>query len=277
MDSNIFYRVMLNDRMKIEPKHLSKTYRTYVTNRLKTLMEGTCTKHGLIKQGSIDVYKIAPGNIELISLNGSIVFDVYYHAEVCNPLIGSILKSTVVNVNKFGILAESSGILEIIIAKNSVNINHDSVVNLESIQIGQSVMVEVVGKKFELGDKKISIVGRIVSAGTKASVVASKKPIVTAAVEDDDEDVEVEVDEDDEDEDENENDKDDKEEDKEDKDDLDESLIDIDEDDPEALYQDGGNEFFDSDEEAADHEYEFYSEDEDASVIGDDSDAEGDF
>ena len=269
MDSNIFYRVMLNDRIKIEPKYLSKSYRTYVTNRLKNSMEGVCTKHGLIKQGSIDVYKVAPGCIELIGLDGSVVFDVYYHAEVCNPLVGSIIKANVVNVNKFGILAESAGILEIIVAKNSVNIAHDSVVNLDTIQIGQTVTVEVVGKKFELGDKKISIVGRIVSTETKvpSTMAATKKLVVPDAAEDgDEEDVDDNVDEEEE------------EEKDEDAEDVEESLIDIDDEDPEALYQDGGNEFFDSDEEdAGNQEYEFYSEEENASDLGENSDGDDEF
>ena len=261
---------MLNDRIKIEPKYLSKSYRTYVTNRLKNSMEGVCTKHGLIKQGSIDVYKVAPGSIELIGLDGSVVFDVYYHAEVCNPLVGSIIKANVVNVNKFGILAESAGILEIIVAKNSVNIAHDSVVNLDTIQIGQTVTVEVVGKKFELGDKKISIVGRVVSTETKVpstTMTATKKLVVPDAAEDgDEEDVDDNVDEEEE------------EEKDEDAEDVEESLIDIDDEDPEALYQDGGNEFFDSDEEdAGNQEYEFYSEEENASDLGENSDGDDEF
>lgn len=164
----IYYRVLLNDRIKIEPRYLSKGFRGYVLEQLRKKMEGRCTRHGYIREGSIEVHKLAPGNIELVGLNGSIVFDVHYYAEVCNPMIGNVVKATVTNMNKFGILAEAN-VLEIVIAKNSINIQHDAGIDINSIQIGSQVFVEVVGKKFELNDKKISIVGRLVTgiAGAK--------------------------------------------------------------------------------------------------------------
>lgn len=251
---NIFYRVLLNDRIKIEPRYLSKDYRNYVASKLKERMEGICTKHGYIKPGTVELYKIAPGSIELIGLNGNIVFEVYYYAEVCNPLIGNVFKATVTNVNKFGILAEVGNILEIIIAKNSVNIVHDSAVNLDTIQIGSQVLVEVIGKKFELNDKKISIVGKIVSTPS-GSTKSKKKQEVTVNAPDNDEEEEVEdidnvaADGSDA---EDEEDADD-----EDNDDEDETILE-DEDNDEEMPKET-NDFFDSEDEVDDN-YEFYSE-----------------
>ncbi len=250
---NIFYRVLLNDRVKVEPRHLSKDYRSYVQNKLKVGMEGKCTKHGYIKEGSIELYKIAPGNIELIGLNGDIIFDVYYYADVCNPLIGNVVKAVVSNVNKFGVLADVNGILEIIIAKNSINIIHDTVVELDNIKIGDEIFVEVIGKKFELFDKKISIVGKVVSSFTQSNTKTSKKVIKEDKEKDDDEDgIEDMV---------AGGDGDDDEELEEEDDGTD--AIDNDDDDDIDEFVKGGNEFFDSDEEdLVDEEYEFYSENE---------------
>jgi len=270
---NIFYRVLLSDKVKIEPRYLSKDYRSYVSNKLKGSMEGICTKHGYIKEGSIELYKVAPGNIELIGLNGNIVYDVYYYADICNPLIGNVIKATVTNVNKFGILAEVANILEIIIAKNSVNITHDNGVDLDSVQIGNQVMVEVIGKKFELNDKKISIVGKITTGSSSSSSKKKvyKEDLTKTGVEEDDEAEDIDVvpevgggenegDEEDEDADAEEGD--------EDADEL--ELL----EDGEEEYQKGGNEFFDSDEEVEEDAYEFYSDEEGEADGG--GDAEGD-
>lgn len=158
---NIYYRSLLNDKIKIEPKYLSKEFRQYVLSRLKDMLEGKCSKHGYIKTNSIELYKVAPGSIEMVGLNGNINYEVHFYAEVCNPLIGNVVRATVTNMNKFGILAEVGNILEIIIPKNSVNIVHD--MDPESIVIGHQVIVEVVAKKYELNDTRISIVGRLVS------------------------------------------------------------------------------------------------------------------
>lgn len=181
--SGLCSRVLLHERIKLEPKYVTVSFKDEVLNRLRQKVEGICTKHGYIRKNSVELHKVAPGTVEIASLNGSVVYDVYFHAEVCNPLVGSIVKSAkVVNMNRFGILAEAripedryaTSVLGIIIAKNSVNIVSD--VDLETIKVGDEVNVEIVGKKYNLGDKKISVIGRVVkeeaAAPRYAQVVA---------------------------------------------------------------------------------------------------------
>lgn len=160
MADNIFMRMLLTDKVKLEPAFLSKKYKDEVLRRLKLRLEGVCSRHGFIKPNSIEIYKVCMGKVELISLNGNVMFDVSFYADICNPLIGSVIKSKVMNVNKFGILAEAEGVVDIIIAKNSVGIQSE--IDLNKIRIGDEILVEVVGKKFELNDKKISLIGRVV-------------------------------------------------------------------------------------------------------------------
>lgn len=162
-------RSLLTEKIKLEPVYLTQNFRDEILNRLKQKVEGICSKHGYIRKGSIQLHKITPGCIEILSLNGNINYNVTFHADVCNPLIGTIIKGAkVVNMNRFGILAEArlledqfaASVLEIIIAKNSVNIISE--IDLDEIQINQEINVEVIGKKYSLGDIKISIIGKIV-------------------------------------------------------------------------------------------------------------------
>jgi len=163
----LLVRTLLKERIKIEPRYLTKSFKDEILNRLKLKVEGICSKHGYISKNSIELYKVVPGVIEIASLNGNILYDVYFYGEVCNPLIGSIIKSAkVVNLNRFGILAEvrassrEGSILEIIIAKNSVNIVSE--IDLDKIQIGDDVNIEVIGKRFNIGDRKISVIGKTI-------------------------------------------------------------------------------------------------------------------
>lgn len=160
MADNIFMRMLLNDKVKLEPAFLSKRYKEEVLRRLKLRLEGVCSRHGFIKPNSIQLHKVCMGKVELVSLNGNVQFDVSFYADICNPLIGSVIKSKVLNVNKFGILAEAEGVVEIIIAKNSIGIQSE--IDLNRVRIGDELLIEVVGKKFELNDKKISLIGRVV-------------------------------------------------------------------------------------------------------------------
>lgn len=153
-------RMLLCEKVKLEPAFLSTQYKDEVLRRLKAKVEGVCTRHGYVKPGSIEVHKICVGKVEMIGLNGMTQFDVYFHADICNPLLGSTIRCRVSNFNKFGILAEAESVIEAVIPKNSIDIHSD--VDLEKVRIGDEVMIEVVGKKYELNDKKMCLVGRIV-------------------------------------------------------------------------------------------------------------------
>jgi hypothetical protein len=114
--------------------------------------------------------------MRLVSLNGDTVFNVQYKADICNPAIGSIIKGRVSNINKFGILAETQirvmdeklgaktiTVIESVITKQGVGIS--SSINLDRIAIDDVVDIEVLGKKFELNDKKICVIGKITENG----------------------------------------------------------------------------------------------------------------
>lgn len=199
--SKVFTRVLLSDYIKLHPRYLSKDIDVIITEKLKEKVEGKCTKHGYIKKDSIDIYKIAPGKIELVGLNGFVQYLVYFYADVCNPLVGSIIKCNVVNINKFGILGEAGfysnadfvNVLEIIIAKNSINIVSE--VDLENVKIGDEVFVEVLGKKYELGSQKISVIGRVVKGYDvqKKGKKDTKKEIKEEEEEEEPEEVGVDV------------------------------------------------------------------------------------
>jgi len=85
-------------------------------------------------------------------------------AEICNPIQGSIIKCRVKAKNSLGLLAEGFyekiPILEIIIPKISAGIQSD--INLDTVLVGQEIKIEVCGKKYQLYDKHISIIGRAI-------------------------------------------------------------------------------------------------------------------
>lgn len=271
--TDIFMKVLINEKVKLEPRYLNRNYKNELIKRLNEKLAGKCTRHGYIKKDSIEIYKITPGMIEMISLNGTVNYDIYFHAEVCNPMLGTMLNVKVINTNKFGILAESGytddetneflNIIEIIIAKNSVSIVSDT--DLDNISKGDELKVEVIGKKYELNDKQIKIFGKIVVDPKKKTIIKNDQvDLDDDADEDADfiDDVELDVEdaEDAEDADEDDAEVDDVE-DLEDADENDENLDDIEDDDEDIEDDDkkGGN-LFSDDEFFGDDEYDIYDD-----------------
>ena len=170
MNNDSFVLSLLNEKVKLSAKYLNKNYKQHLVKLLQDRNEGKCSKHGYIKKGSIERKRVSVGALEIQSLRGFVNYDIQFSALVCNPTTGSILKCTVLNSNNFGVLCVcglNNGpnfvpIIDIIIPKNSLTIRSDSDINVESLQKGAIVNVEIVGKKFEINDSKISAVGRIV-------------------------------------------------------------------------------------------------------------------
>lgn len=164
---DIFVRVMLLDKIKLQPGTLCKNKTNFIHNMLARKYEGTCSYHGYIKHGSISIVKIGSGMIKDVFLNGDVEYTITYSALVCNPAIGSTVRVKVINKNMFGILGEVSvthggisvPVLEVIVSKMTAD---EENVELDTIMIGDMVNVEILKKKFELGDDKIINVGRVI-------------------------------------------------------------------------------------------------------------------
>lgn len=257
---SVFVRTLLQDKVKIIPSLLGKNLEHVILNILRKKYEAKCSQYGYIKTDSLAIYKYSMGSIIAPSLNGDIQFTVQFYAHVFNPVIGQIIKAKVVNANKFGILAECESFVEIIIAKNTSTLTSD--IDLNTVNIGDVINVEILGKKYELNDKKISIVGRAVQDISTPSTTSKIRKISRVVDKTEDlngenvDDPEFEDDDSEEDEDEDEEDEEDKDEDEEDE--VEEEVEEDVEEDEEA------------DDDKEENVDEFAGDDLDASDIGGD-------
>lgn len=171
--SEVFTECILVDKVNLRPSDLYAEPKATILHLLRDRYEGKCSRHGYIRRGSIKIYKLGLGQVQMVSLNGDVSYAVQFSADVCLPVVGNVYKATVKNMNKFGVLCEvtqdKDTVMEIIVAKNSPEIQSE--VNLDDLNIGDVVNVEVLGRKFELNDKKISIIGRLVLYFKQSRVV----------------------------------------------------------------------------------------------------------
>jgi len=139
------------------------------------MCEGRCSRHGYVVPDTVQFGTCSMGRIDGSSLNGDVVYKVEFSATLCNPPVGARLRAKVVNVNRFGILAQGGigvlaatptmGIMDIIIAKQGASgpVLTESVVDLDGVRIGDGITIEVLGKRFELNDARITVVGRVLA------------------------------------------------------------------------------------------------------------------
>jgi DNA-directed RNA polymerase subunit E'/Rpb7 len=165
MDCNFIY-AEFTDIVKIHPKFIGNNIKKHILQILKESKEGLCSNHGYIKQNSIELIDIGHFVVEVATFHGYMNSAVRYKALVCNPIQGNVVNARVVNLNNFGILCASFiendiPILEIIIPKHSMSIQSEIDLH-KDVKINDNVRVKIIGKKYQLFNNKISIIGAIV-------------------------------------------------------------------------------------------------------------------
>lgn len=187
LDQGCFQKCLVSDSVILKPHRVGRNVQDVIYAKLCSTFEGVCSRHGYILPGSIRLHRSSQGALEGANLNGDVRYDLQYHALVCNPAIGSVIAARVVNMTRFGFLLHSgavpgggdaianlSSIVETVVSRQSMftslanaEASDDGpdltqVIDLDKIMIGDVVSVQVIGKKFQLNDRHIFVVGRIV-------------------------------------------------------------------------------------------------------------------
>lgn len=191
LDEGCFQRCLVSDSIILKPHRIGRNVKDVLHAKLCEMFEGICSRHGYILPGSVKLHRTSPGSLEGANLNGDIRYDLQYHAMVCNPAIGAIISARVVNKSRFGFLLHSgaapvggdavaplSSIVETIVSRQATYTNASAdtadpadrdaereMLDLDLVQIGDMVNILVMGKKFLLNNRYISVVGKIVKRG----------------------------------------------------------------------------------------------------------------
>lgn len=174
---DLFIPIRFRTSVQLTPSELTSKFELHIKNKLSKTLEGVCSRFGYIKQGSIEILKRSAGQFVKQHFNGHIRFEMICKAEVCNPPQGSILKASVKNKNAMGLFAESNilvnneeiPVLDIIVPRRAAGIVSD--IDLEDIDVGDEIYVAVQGKRFQMKDRKISIIGKAVPKPEKVKPV----------------------------------------------------------------------------------------------------------
>lgn len=171
--SDLFIPIKFTTSVQLKPNELGSNIEDVLYKKLQTNLESVCSKHGYIKKNSIKIVKRSIGHLKIPHFNGHVAYDLQCIAEICNPPQGAIIQCKVKAKNSLGVRAEAFydgvPILQIVIPKISAGIQSE--INIDTLNVGDDVTVEVCGKKFLLFDKAIDIIGKAIKERSKESVI----------------------------------------------------------------------------------------------------------
>lgn len=129
---------------------------------IATSIEGKCISDGYVKPNTTKVVAYSSGTIK----GDMVCFHVSFECMVCYPLHGMKLSCVAKNITKAGIRAESDespNPIVVFIARD----HHNTMPYFSNVKEGQKIQIKVIGQRFELNDKYISIIAELVEPPPK--------------------------------------------------------------------------------------------------------------
>lgn len=163
--SSVYSRCLITRTIVIPIISIGKNIKQTIENNIAANFEGKCIVEGYVKPNSSKLISYSSG---LIDWAVNIVFEVVFECEVCFLVEGTLIQCTAKNITKAGIRAESSidvpSPVVVFIARD----HHYNNQYFNSIQEGDKFQVRVIGQRFELNDKFVSIIGELVKPKVEA-------------------------------------------------------------------------------------------------------------
>jgi DNA-directed RNA polymerase subunit E'/Rpb7 len=160
---DIYSRCLITRNISLPITAVNKNIRETIENQINFQFEGKCINEGYVKTGSSKIVTYSSGVIER---GTNILFEVVFECFVCFPVEGTLISCIAKNITKAGIRGESadespSPVVVFIARDHNFNNSYFS-----SIQEEDKFTARIIGQRFELNDKYISIIAEIVKPKT---------------------------------------------------------------------------------------------------------------
>lgn len=156
-ERDVFTPLVTSDTVTIPFNQVDINIKDKLHSNLVGNIEGKCIKDGFVQPGSVKIETYSAG-----TFSGPYVkYDIVYSCMVCYPVESMELLCTVINVTKAGIRAELTKYdptpMVIFVARD----HHYSSEVFNKTEPNTQISVKVVGTRFEIGDRFISVIAEM--------------------------------------------------------------------------------------------------------------------
>lgn len=156
-DYSLYNKIIISKKISIPMLNIGANLKDNLKKIIENSITGKCINEGFIKPNSIEIISYSNGLLH----QTNIVFLVVFECLSCNPVEGQTINCIAKNITKAGIRAEvddENNPLVIFIARDHNYLNK----LFSTIKENQKITVRVIGQRFELNDKNISIIANLV-------------------------------------------------------------------------------------------------------------------
>jgi DNA-directed RNA polymerase subunit E'/Rpb7 len=166
----VYSRCMLTRKIVLPISTIGKTLKENIEENIKIVFEGKCVVEGYVRPHSSKIITYSSG---VIQGGNKVAFEVVFECDVCFPVEGMIIPCIAKNITKAGIRAESANDIPSPIVVFLAKDHHFNSPHFAEVKEGDKINVRVIGQRFELNDKYISIIAELVK---EKEIPILKKP-----------------------------------------------------------------------------------------------------
>jgi DNA-directed RNA polymerase subunit E'/Rpb7 len=177
-DNYIYTDSLITRSIYLSIMEIDKNLKETITKKLKKEYEGKCIVEGYIKTDSCQIVSHSSGLIKGVN----IIYDVVFRCKTCFPVEGMNINCIAINITKSaGIRAEIADMTPspaVIFITRDHHYNDDY---FSQIKEGDRFSATVIGQRFELNDKFISIIAKLIEPNsekiynTKPSIIIDEE------------------------------------------------------------------------------------------------------
>ena len=169
--TGIYTTNIITKRINLKINYVGQNLKQNLEEKIKSEIEGKCIIEGYIKPDSCKIITFSSGIIK----SDYVQFEVVIECLICNPVEGIIINCIAENITKAGIRAtldEENSPLVIFIARDHFHLSD----YFNTITEKMEIKVRVIGQRYELNDKYISVIGELVEHSTSSKKKKVSKP-----------------------------------------------------------------------------------------------------
>ena len=159
----IYNNTIITKQINVSILNIGDNIKNTLENKIKNDIEGLCIVEGFVKPNSTKIISYSSGKLK----GSAVIFEVVFECLVCCPVEGMHINCVVKNITESaGIRAETLDYpspLVIFVARD----HHYNMKYFSEIKENQHIAVKVIGQRYELNDKYISVIAELLEKKTK--------------------------------------------------------------------------------------------------------------
>jgi len=144
-------------------KNINETIQSYISGNF----EGKCIAEGYIKPNSSKIVTISSGVIER---GNQISFTAVFECDICFPVEGALIQCVAKNITNAGVRGISAddypSPVDVFLARDHHYVSSE----INDIKEGDKFVARVIGQRFELNDRQVSVIAELVKPKDKEFV-----------------------------------------------------------------------------------------------------------